>query len=120
MRVFAVLGSNEGEPSLPVSTIPNTIPDAPSNVRISPADSSLVVSWRAPFDGGSQITGYIVQWTESGGAFGTNENTTTGLRYAITGLTNGEEYDVRVIAVNANGSKRAVKRCCRAERRQPP
>ena len=103
-RVFAVVGSNEGEPSLPVSTIPNTIPDAPSNVRISPADSSLVVSWPAPFDGGSQITGYIVQWTESGGAFGTNENTTTGLRYAITGLTNGEEYDVRVIAENDNGS----------------
>ena len=104
VRVFAVVGSNEGEPSLPVSTIPNTIPDAPSNVRISPADSSLVVSWPAPFDGGSQITGYIVQWTESGGAFGTNENTTTGLRYAITGLTNGEEYDVRVIAENDNGS----------------
>ena len=104
VRVFAVVGSDEGEPSLPVSTIPDTIPDAPSNVRISPADSSLVVSWPAPFDGGSQITGYIVQWTESGGAFGTNEDTTAGLRYAITGLTNGEEYDVRVIAENDNGS----------------
>ena len=103
VRVFAVVGGNEGEPSTPISATPHTVPDAPSDVRINPADSSLVVSWPAPFDGGSQITGYIVQWTESGGAFDTNEDTTTSRSYTITELTNGDEYDVRVIAVNANG-----------------
>ena len=62
------------------------------------------MTWFAPSnDGGSQVTGYAVQWTESGGTFGANEKTTTSLRYTITGLTNGNEYDVRVIAVNANG-----------------
>ena len=62
------------------------------------------MTWSAPSnDGGSQVTGYAVQWTESGGTFGANERTTTSLRYTITGLTNGNEYDVRVIAVNANG-----------------
>ena len=104
MRVFAVVRLNDGEPSASVNAIPNTIPDVPANVRVSPANESLIVSWPAPFNGGSPITGYTVQWTESGGTFGTNEDTTTSPSYRITGLTNGDEYDVRVIATNINGS----------------
>ena len=39
-------------------------PDAPRNVRITGhGDKELTVAWDAPSDtGGSQITGYKVQW----------------------------------------------------------
>ena len=104
VRVRAVVHLNSGRPSTPVDAIPNTIPDVPANVRVTPANESLRVSWPAPFDGGSPITEYTVQWTDSGGTFGTNEGTTTSPSFTITGLTNGDEYDVRVIATNINGS----------------
>ena len=104
VRVFAVVRLNEGEPSTPVNAIPNTIPDVPANVTVTPANESLIVRWPVPFDGGSPITEYTVQWTESGGTFGTNEGTTTSPSFTITGLTNGDEYDARVIATNVNGS----------------
>ena len=104
VRVRTVVNLNSGRPSTPVDAIPNTIPDVPTNVRVTPANESLRVSWPAPFDGGSPITAYTVQWTDSGGTFGTNEDTTTSPSFTITGLTNGDEYDVRVIATNVNGS----------------
>ncbi len=104
VRVRAVVHLNSGRPSTPVDAIPNTIPDVPANVRVTPANESLRVSWPAPFDGGSPITEYTVQWTDRGGTFGTNEGTTTSPSFTITGLTNGDEYDVRVIATNINGS----------------
>ena len=104
VRVRAVVHLNSGRPSTPVDAIPNTIPDVPANVRVTPANESLRVSWPAPFDGGSPITEYTVQWTDSGGTFGTNEGTTTSPSFTITGLTNGDEYDARVIATNVNGS----------------
>ena len=104
VRVFAVVRLNDGEPSTPVNAIPNTIPDVPANIRVTPRNESLIVSWPAPFDGGSPITGYTVQWTESGGTFGTNEGTTTSRSFTITGLINGDEYDIRVVATNVNGS----------------
>ena len=104
VRVRAVVHLNSGRPSTPVDAIPNTIPDVPAKVRVTPANESLRVNWPAPFDGGSPITEYTVQWTDSGGTFGTNEGTTTSPSFTITGLTNGDEYDVRVIATNVNGS----------------
>ena len=104
VRVRAVVNLNNGSPSTPVNAIPNTIPDVPANVRLAPRNESLIVSWPAPFDGGSPITAYTVQWTESGEAFGSNEDTTSSRSFTITGLTNGTEYDVRVIATNVNGS----------------
>ena len=66
------------------------------------------MSWNAPAsDGGSAITGYKVQWKETAGGWDTpadvSETTVTGKTYTITGLTDGLEYAVRVIAVNDIG-----------------
>ena len=68
----------------------------------------LAISWIAPQnDGGSAITGYKVQWKSGSQSFGdpSREHTTgaSARVYTITGLTNGTEYTVRVIAVNAVG-----------------
>ena len=85
-------------------------PDAPRNVRITGhGDKELTVAWDAPSDtGGSQITGYKVQWKLSSQ---TDWNTYTERMdddgqspYKITEhLTNGDEYAVRIIAVTSAG-----------------
>ena len=84
--------------------------DAPRNVRITGhGNKELTVAWDAPSDtGGSQITGYKVQWKLSSQ---NDWNTSTEREddddqspYKITeNLTNGDEYAVRIIAVTSAG-----------------
>ena len=88
-------------------------PDAPRSLNVSPDDTgTLDVSWEAPAsDGGSDITGYRVQWKSGsedydGSAGSTRQAEITdpaSLTHTITGLTDGVEYTVRVIAVNDVG-----------------
>ena len=86
-----------------------TKPEAPLHVRVSVHDAnSLDVTWEAPAsDGGSPVTGYKVQWKQTSGSWDTaedvSEETVTGTTHTINGLTEGVEYAVRVIAVNAVG-----------------
>ena len=85
------------------------VPDAPRSLNVSPDDTgTLDVSWEAPAsDGGSAITGYKVQWKRAADSWDTPadvfEATATGTTHTITGLTDGVEYAVRVIAVNDVG-----------------
>ena len=82
------------------------VPDAPEHLNVSLHDTGVLdVSWEAPAtDGGSAITEYRVQWKETAGNWDTpadvTEETATGTTHTITGLTDGVEYAVRVIAVN--------------------
>ena len=88
-------------------------PDAPQSLNVSPDDTgTLDVSWEAPAsDGGSAITGYKVQWKSgsedydgSAGSTRQAEITDPASRtHTITGLTDGVEYAVRVIAANYVG-----------------
>ena len=80
---------------------PRTIPAAPT-VTVTPDNGKLHVRWNEPNDGGSDITGYVVQYKESGGSNwlthgqpGSNTLDTT-----IPNLNNGTEYSVRVRAKN--------------------
>ena len=85
------------------------VPDAPQSLNVSPDDTgTLDVSWEAPAsDGGSAITKYRVQWKETAGNWDApadvSEETATGTTHTITGLTDGVEYTVRIIAVNDVG-----------------
>ena len=89
------------------------VPDAPQSLNVSLDDTgTLDVSWETPTsDGGSAITGYKVQWKSgsedydvSGGSTRQAEITDPASRtHTITGLTDGGEYTVRVIAVNDVG-----------------
>ncbi len=85
------------------------VPDAPRSLNVSPDDTgTLDVSWEAPAsDGGSAITGYKVQWKRVGDSWDTPadvfEETVSRMTHTITGLTDGVEYAVRVIAVNDVG-----------------
>ena len=89
-----------------------TVPTAPQELTVSPATQSgqLDVSWQAPAsNGGSAITGYTVQWKEAADSWDTSadvsEATVTDTNYAITSLTAGTAYTVRVTASNSQGQR---------------
>ena len=92
-------------PALPEAQVP----DAPGRPDVSPQVSgSLAVYWTGPAsDGGSAVTGYRVQWKEAADSWDTaadvSEATTTETSHTITGLTDGTEYSVRVLAINEVG-----------------
>ncbi len=66
----------------------------------SPGNASASVSWTAPFNGGSPITGYTVTSDPAGGTGSTVGATST----TVTGLSNGVSYTFTVTATNAIGT----------------
>ncbi len=86
---------------------PRTVPSKPSPT-LTPAHQKLTVSWSAPSDGGSDITGYKVRHRETSDTdpnpnTWTTSSSQTGTSYEISSLTNGTEYEVQVQATNAAG-----------------
>lgn len=84
-------------------------PDPVSDLTATGDDTQVTLTWTAPNDNGSAITGYIVEYgTVSGGLFNQNcvsascTDATPGA--TITGLTNFTEYQFRISAINANGT----------------
>ncbi|KGN39906.1 DUF4082 domain-containing protein, partial [Knoellia aerolata] len=85
---------------------PPTAPGAPTAVIATAGDASAVVSWTAPPNGGSPITGYTVTpyvgttaqvpWTVTGNPPATSTT--------VTGLTNGTAHTFRVAATTAVGT----------------
>ena len=102
--------------SAATTAVTATVPDAPGSLDVSHHDNGVLdASWEAPSsDGGSAITGYKVQWKETAGSWDfpadVTETTVTGTTCTITGLTDGMEYTVRVIATNDIGGRPAVRR----------
>ena len=90
-------------------TVAATKPGVPGHLNVFPHDAeALDVYWEAPAsDGGSDITGYKVQWKESADSWDTpadvSEETASGTIHTITELTDGVEYSVRVLATNGVG-----------------
>ena len=90
----------QGEPEPEPEGAP---PTAPRNLSLMPGAGRIEVSWDPPQDlGNPEITGYTVQYRETGGDSWTSRSS-KGTLASITGLTNGTEYEVRVVASNAQG-----------------
>ena len=102
-------GNEEALTSAATDTVAATKPGAPGHLNVFPHDTgALDVYWEAPAsDGGTVITGYKVQWKESADSWDTpsavSEETASGITHSITGLTDGVEYRVRVMATNDVG-----------------
>jgi uncharacterized repeat protein (TIGR02543 family) len=76
-----------------------TKPDAPTGVSATSGENATsTVSWTAPSDGGSAITGY----TATSNAGQTCSSATTSC--SVTGLTNGTPYTFTVTATNSIGT----------------
>ncbi len=97
--VTATNGVGTGPSSTPSSAVtPATDPAAPTGVGASPANSSASVSWTAPSDGGSTITGYTVTASPGG-----KTCFTTATKCEIAGLDPMTEYTLSVVAANPVG-----------------
>ena len=83
---------------------PAAAPDAPTLLTATPGNESVALTWSAPADGGSPITGYeVYRGTTSGaGTLLTTLGVVTG--YVDTTVVNGTTYFYEVSAVNADGA----------------
>lgn len=77
--------------------IPDTVPSAVTGLSATSTSTQVDLTWLAPSDGGSAITGYDVY---QDGAFIANTPT---VNYTVTGLTNDVSYAFKVVAVNSIG-----------------
>lgn len=106
-RVAAVSAVGTGNYSTPSTAVtPVGPPGAPTGALVSGGNTQMFTNWTAPStDGGSAITGYVLQYRRSTvtyyDTYGTVGNV---LEYTISGLTNGLPYVFRVAAVNAVGT----------------
>ncbi len=80
--------------TISVVTLEDPTPTRASNVQVTAGDGSLTVSWTAA---SNAPNGYSVRWRERGpGNLLTSANEVAGTSFTISGLTNGQEYVVRV------------------------
>jgi len=80
-------------------------PGAPTGLSGAGGNGQVALTWTAPSsNGGNSITGYVVEYTPSGGAAQTVSTGSATASYTVTGLTNGTAYTFRVAAVNAIGT----------------
>lgn len=84
--------------------------DPPGKPEVTGLSRSTVsIKWSVPLnDGGSPLTGYIVErkpytLTGEGRWLKCNYTNVTDTNFTVTALGEGEEYEFRVIAKNANG-----------------
>jgi hypothetical protein len=106
--VKAINALGKSVASAGTSTLPVTVPGKPATILLgSTGNGSITVTYTAPtLDGGSAVTGYVVQ------AFAplateptdTCESNASTLTCTLTGLTNGVKYQVRVFAKNGVGT----------------
>ena len=94
--------TNNTSSSATPRTVPPQAPGAPTSLKVSREESGkLMATWAAP-DSGSDPTGYTLQWREAGDGWETQDSVSQadmkGTSHLITGLTDGVEYAVRVIA----------------------
>eukprot|EP00981_Chlorochromonas_danica_P013195 scaffold5965_cov109-Ochromonas_danica.AAC.1 len=109
----AINGNGEGAQCAQVPFTPSYVPDAPTNVQAQHGNHSATISWTplavAPTnvasDEGSPISQYQIQMSEDDGdtwnAIGGVASNVSS--FVKTGLVNGQTYDFRVSAQNANG-----------------
>uniref|UniRef100_A0A8C4F7C8 Titin n=1 Tax=Dicentrarchus labrax TaxID=13489 RepID=A0A8C4F7C8_DICLA len=109
-RVKAVNKYGEGETleSEPIKAVdPFTIPSAPTDVEVTSATrDTMTISWKRPdTDGGSRISGYIIEKREKQGVrwVRVNKKPVYDLRVKASCLHEGCEYEFRVFAENAGG-----------------
>ena len=88
------------------SVTATTVPDAPTigNPSSTGNVGEVTVTWTAPNNGGSAITGYIVTPYIGATAQSTTSAGSGATSVDVTGLTNGTTYTFKVAATNANGT----------------
>lgn len=80
------------------------VPAAPTDLTAAPGNTTAELTWTAPADGGSAITGYrVYRGTSPGSGALVGSPGATATTFSDSGLTNGATYFYRVTAVNEVG-----------------
>ena len=101
--------NEETTTSAATAAVAATVPGTPRSLQVQTGGTGeLEVTWQEPeSNGGSDVTGYQVQWKPASGSWDTEADvsfaSTTETSHTITGLWLDAEYAVRVIAVNGVG-----------------
>ncbi|HEV2193363.1 MAG TPA: fibronectin type III domain-containing protein [Nitrosopumilaceae archaeon] len=100
-------GTTSAEATATTQAPPATAPAAPTGLTSTAVSSAQInLSWTAPSNGGSPITGYKIEYKIGSGAYSVlaanTANTTTS--YSHTGLIPSTAYTYRVSAINAIGT----------------
>ena len=108
VRVRAESSAGEGAWSPSASLQTNVgVPDAPATPSLTSSSSTqITVQWATPYNGGSALSGFKVQYKASSSSDWTSHtfsSTGTTTSATIGSLTNGASYDVQVRATNAQG-----------------
>ena len=103
-RVAAVSDDGQGDWSDEASGTPATVPGSVSDFTATAGNELLELAWEAPDeDGGSPVTGYVVQWVAGRASRQKTEVDAAATSYTIRGLDNNQSYSVWIQAVNAVG-----------------
>ncbi|MET8231463.1 fibronectin type III domain-containing protein [Micromonospora sp. NPDC005298] len=104
-RVAAVNAYGTGTASpASAAVVPYSLPGAPTITSATAGTNAATLSWTAPANGGSAITGYTVTPYLDGVAQTPQVFTGTATTRIVTGLTGGATYTFRVAASNAGGT----------------
>jgi fibronectin type 3 domain-containing protein len=105
-KVTAINSEGEGAKSGEASATPAaaTVPSAPTNLKAAAKARAITISWTAPANGGSAITGYQIYRSTSSGTeiFYVSVGNVTS--YKDTSVVSGVTYWYQVEAVNAIGA----------------
>jgi hypothetical protein len=103
VRVVPVGAKGDGIPATGV-TSPFTAPGTVRDLAVRSSLTEGAVSWQPPAsDGGSPITGYLIEHRATGAESWIASGETTATAVALTDLVRGASYEVRVRALNAAG-----------------
>jgi hypothetical protein len=104
-EVRAENSAGPGDWSAIGTAIPRTTPGAPAAPQTTGSDGAVELAWTAPTtDGGATITGYDIQYRQTGTTTWIDGASGASSPASITGLTNGTSYDFRIAATNAAGT----------------
>ena len=107
-RVSAINSVGTGTASSTANATAATVPGAPTGLTATASGSTRInLTWTAPSDGGSVITGYKIEVSSNGGPSWSDlvaNTNSTSTSYAHTGLSAGTTRYYRVSAINSAGT----------------
>ena len=106
-RVAAINANpnSPGQYTAGISATPSTVPDPPTNLKATPGNAQVQLSWSSGLsDGGSPITNFKIEYKLSSSAWTGGGQYSMTIPLVIYFLKNGSSYDFRVSAINASGT----------------
>ena len=103
-RVITQSNVGNSETSSILNAIPFTVPSVPTNLIATASNGLVDLSWDAPFNGGRDISSYIIQRNIDSTNWVIDSSTNASTLFKqVTDLSNGTTYYFRVFASNLAG-----------------